>query len=107
FSTRPHQSVGPISHGTTPGPGLIPNSPHAAAGMRTEPSPSLPWATGTILAATAAALPPDEPPALRSSAHGLRAIPVAPSLVPHTPNSGMRVIPTTTAPASRSRATTG
>ena len=30
--------------------------------MRIEPPPSLPWASGTMPAATAAAAPPDEPP---------------------------------------------
>ena len=41
--------------------------------MRSEPPPSLPCATGTRPAATAAAAPPLEPPAVQSSAHGLRA----------------------------------
>ena len=45
--------------------------------MRTEPSPSVPWATGTIADATAAAAPPDEPPAVRRGSHGLRAMPNA------------------------------
>ena len=42
--------------------GLRPTSPQQAAGMRIEPPPSLPWASGTIPAATAAAEPPEEPP---------------------------------------------
>ena len=41
--------------------------------MRTEPPPSLPCATGASPAATAAAAPPLEPPAIRSRSHGVRA----------------------------------
>ena len=40
-----------------------------------EPPPSLPWATGTIPDATAAAEPPDEPPLVCSVLHGLRGRP--------------------------------
>jgi hypothetical protein len=42
--------------------GLCPTSPQKAAGMRIEPAPSLPTATGIMPAATAAAEPPEEPP---------------------------------------------
>ena len=42
--------------------GLSPTSPHSLDGMRIEPPPSEAWAAGTINDATAAALPPDEPP---------------------------------------------
>src|SRR5207249_3205302 len=41
---RPHQSLRPDGVVTTPVPGLIPNRPHAADGMRIDPPPSLPWA---------------------------------------------------------------
>ena len=40
--------------------------------MRTEPPPSDPGAKGTRPAATAAALPPQEPPELRLRAYGFR-----------------------------------
>ncbi|MCB5281140.1 hypothetical protein BJQ89_00880 [Arthrobacter sp. ES1] len=40
--------------------------------MRTEPPPSDPGANGTRPAATAAALPPEDPPELRLNACGLR-----------------------------------
>src|SRR5690606_26862226 len=43
---------------TRPRVGFSPTTPHLAAGSRTEPPPSLPWATGTRPAATAAAAPP-------------------------------------------------
>ena len=39
--------------------------PHSAAGMRTEPPVSVPRPAGTMRAATAAAVPPDEPPGMR------------------------------------------
>ena len=57
---------------TRPRLGLSPTSPQQAAGMRIEPPPSLPCASGTIPAATAAAEPPEEPPGVRSRSHGLR-----------------------------------
>ena len=44
--------------------------------MRSEPPPSLPWATGSMPPATAAAAPPEEPPGVRSVSHGLRVAPV-------------------------------
>ena len=43
--------------------------------MRIEPPPSLPCATGTMAAATAAAAPPLEPPTERSSARGFKVAP--------------------------------
>ena len=74
--------------------------------MRSEPPPSLPWATGTNPAATAAAEPPEEPPGVWSSSHGLRVGPVCRgSVVGRIPNSAMFVVPMTTKPAARSRRT--
>ncbi len=52
--------------------GLSPNTPHSEAGTRTEPLVSEPSARGTKPAATAAPEPPEEPPATRSGAWGLR-----------------------------------
>ena len=75
--------------------------------MRSEPPPSLPCASGTMPAATAAALPPDEPPGVRVVSHGLRVGPKRrPSVTGRIPYSGIVVVPTTTAPAARSRRTT-
>ena len=51
--------------------GLIALVPQHAEGMRSEPHVSDPRAAGVIPAASAAALPPLDPPATRSSAHGL------------------------------------
>jgi len=55
--------------------GLSPITPHTDAGMRSEPPPSLPCATGTKPAATAAAAPALEPPALCVGLQGVRVRP--------------------------------
>src|SRR6059058_182739 len=87
--------------------GLRPTSPQHAAGIRVEPPPSLAWAIGTIPLATAAALPPLEPPGVRSVSHGLRVAPKrAVSVVGRIPHSGSVVVPTITKPAALIRATT-
>jgi hypothetical protein len=50
---------------------LKPTSPQKAAGMRIEPPPSPPSASGPAPAATATAAPPDDPPGVRDTSHGL------------------------------------
>src|ERR1700759_1571483 len=76
--------------------------------MRMEPPPSVPSASGQKRAASAADEPPDDPPGVLSLFHGLRVIPVSgESVVPFQPNSGVVVLPISTAPASRNRATAG
>ena len=76
--------------------------------MRTDPAPSVPTLSGPSPAATAAAVPPDEPPGVRLGSHGLRVMPVSSELVsPLHPNSGVVVLPMSTAPASRRRAVAG
>lgn len=62
--------------GTRPYVGLSPNAPQNEAGMRIEPPPSVPSESGAAPAATAAALPPLEPPAVRVGSCGLRVTPV-------------------------------
>lgn len=57
---------------TRPRCGFSPNSPQQADGIRIEPPPSPPIATGTIPDATAAAEPPLEPPGENALRHGLR-----------------------------------
>src|SRR3954447_6899419 len=58
-------------------------------------------------AATAAALPPLEPPGTRDGSHGLRVGPNAEfSVEEPIANSSRFVLPTTTAPAARRRSTT-
>src|SRR5256885_2175482 len=91
---------------TRPRLGLRPTSPQHDAGIRIEPPPSLPLASGTILAATAAALPPDDPPDVRDGSNGLRVGPNRRgSVIGRIPNSGVFVLPTTIAPAARRRRT--
>src|SRR5690606_34295699 len=74
----------------------------------TEPPPSVPIDQAPRPSRTAAADPPLDPPAVSAGSHGL---PVAPhageSVTPFQPNSGVVVLPSSTAPASRSRATAG
>src|SRR5690349_15341655 len=57
--------------------GRNPTIPQYDAGMRTEPPVSVPSASGTSPAATAAALPPLDPPAERPGALGLATVPNA------------------------------
>ena len=88
--------------------GLIATVPVKAAGIRTEPPPSVPTDQGPMPIPTAVALPPLDPPEVRSAPHGL---PVEPwrreSVTPFHANSGVVVLPRSTAPVSRSRATQG
>src|SRR5699024_8298834 len=95
------RAVGCGAVGTCPRLGLSPTSPHIAAGMRSDPPPSLPCATGTIPAATAAADPPLDPPGLCSCEWGLRVGPnKAGSVLPFFPNSGVLVLLSTPMAAS-------
>jgi hypothetical protein len=113
LTASPDQSVRPTPTGVpTPGVGLMPTSPQAAAGIRTDPSASVPCATATRPAATAAPAPPDEPPAVSERFHGLRVTTTRPSgarpsVVGHRLASDAVVVPTTTAPAARSLSTSG
>ena len=85
----------------------MPTMPHSAAGMRMEPPPSAPTATGQRPAPTVAAEPLDEPPVTWPGSWGLRAEPWW-GLMPVTPRptSCMLTLPMSRAPASRRRATT-
>src|SRR5260370_2523976 len=93
------------SAGTLPKLGFNPKTPVKALGMRIEPAPSLPTCNGPSPAAQAAAAPALLPPGVRERSQGLRVIPVSglsPKAFP--PNSGVVVLPLTTAPASRNSA---
>src|SRR5215831_4547137 len=57
---------------TRPSVGLMPTTPHVAAGSRTEPPVSEPSAANARPAATAAPDPDDEPPVIWSGFQGLR-----------------------------------
>src|SRR6185312_12039202 len=84
--------------------GFKPKRPQADAGMRIEPPPSVACAIGTMRAATAAAEPPLEPPALCAGFHGLRVGPNRRGSVELArPSSGVLVLPTITRPARLSR----
>ena len=107
FSDIPNHECTPSSAGTSPRPGLIPKTPHAADGIRIDPIPSAASAIGTIASATAAAEPPDDPPGTSAGFQGLRVIRPGESTAPHTHSSGTAVSPTGIAPAARSRATVG
>ena len=84
-----------------------PTRPQNEAGLRTEPAPSVPWATADSPAATDAAAPPLDPPGVRSGSHGLRVVPFSSDEVMLVQNSGMFVFPMITKPASRNLETTG
>src|SRR5471032_2643932 len=71
--TSPASVARPDPDGTRPRPGLTPTSPVAAAGIRIEPPPSDPGATGNRPADTATAAPPLLPPAPSARFHGFRA----------------------------------
>ena len=60
---------------TRPRCGLSPKRPQDEAGMRIEPAPSEAKAIGTRPAATAAALPPLEPPGVRCGFQGFLVTP--------------------------------
>src|SRR5262245_39604679 len=104
-SPNPPKPRGPLL--TRPRLGLNPTSPQIEAGMRSDPPPSLPWASGTRPAATAAAAPPLDPPAVAPGDHGLRAAgATSVSEYSDRPNSLAVVLPRLISPASRRRTTT-
>ena len=77
--------------------------PQQAAGRRTEQPVSVPSPMSQRPAAMAAALPPDEPPAVRPGCAGLRTVPYQGFwLVTPQANSCRFAFPTSCAPAARS-----
>src|SRR3979490_1775188 len=81
--------------------------PHQLDGVRIDPPWSPPSAIGTSPAATSAALPPDEPPALCAGLCGLRITPLAQVwLAPEKQRSSQAALPAMVPPASRIRVTT-
>src|SRR5437762_33068 len=96
----------PLRSGTRPYEGLKPYTPQNAAGMRIEPPPSVPSASGPQPLATAAAAPPLEPPGVSAGFHGFRVTPKSGfSVTALWPNSDVLVLPRSTAPAAFRRAT--
>jgi hypothetical protein len=94
------QPSGRLRLATRPGDGRSPTTPHKAAGMRSEPPVSDPVHKGSMPVASAAADPPDDPPAFRLGSKGL---PVAPQtglrVLAPAPMSGTLVLAVTIAPA--------
>ena len=85
----------------------MPTTPVSAAGWRIEPPVSVPSAKSASPAATATALPPDEPPGTRSMHHGFFTGPNAEfSFELPIANSSRFVLPIITAPAASRRSTT-
>src|SRR5579884_4205904 len=85
----------------------MPTIPQSAAGWRVEPPVSVPIAHGASPAATAAALPPEEPPGTRARSHGFSTGP-NPEFSFEEPiaNSSWLVLPSSGAPAAVSFSTT-
>lgn len=75
LTLRPYQASSWGSSDTRSRCGFSPNRPHQVDGMRIEPPPSDPNASGASPAATAAALPPLLPPGVRRGSQGLRVAP--------------------------------
>ena len=84
----------------------MPTTPQSDAGWRMEPPVSEPSARVTSPAATAAALPPDDPPGTRVRSQGLLVGWKADeSVVEPKANSSMLSLPSGVAPASSMRCT--
>ncbi len=93
--------------GTRPGEVRKPTTPQKAAGSRSEPPRSEPWASWPMPVARATAPPPVEPPQVSAGFHGLRVGPkTALKVLAPAPNSGVLVLPRTIAPAAFRRSTT-
>ena len=106
WATVPIGDIGQA--GTRPKCAFRPTVPVKAAGMRIDPPPSVPVASGPSPAAMAATAPPEDPPGVFDRFQGLRVMPDSGlSVDPRQPNSGVAVLPSNTAPASRSRAVEG
>ena len=85
----------------------MPVMPQKLAGWRIEPPVSVPVAAGVRRAATAAALPPEEPPGMRLASQGLRtALQAEFSLPEPMANSSQFSLPSVTMPSLARRATT-
>ena len=94
-------------HRTRPQVVFRPTTPQQAAGIRTEPPPSVPSATSASPQATATAEPLDEPPGSRRGSSGFTGVPdqaFVPAADQHS--SDRLVLPTILAPDRRAAATT-
>ena len=99
--------AGTVSDDTVPYVGFTPTVAGQRGGLAIDPPVSDPMASGAWNAASAAALPPPDPPGTRSTSHGLRVGPYAEFSVDEPiANSSMFVLPRIGMPAARSRAVT-
>src|SRR6202046_2812388 len=90
-----------------PRDGLRPTTPQQLEGMRMEPPPSEPSATGQRHAAPAAADPPLDPPAVLLRSQGFLVAGKRPKAVgARLANSGVLVLPMSPPPAPRNRRAT-
>ncbi len=85
---------------TSPNVGLIELTPQKAAGIRSDPSVSEPSAAVTMREASAAALPPLDPPVISAGSHGLPHC----GVTARKANSSVWVWPRSTIPALANRA---
>ena len=89
-----------------PGLGRKPMTEQKLAGLRKLPPRSLPVASQTWPAASAAAEPPDEPPGVRAPFHGFCVCPkTSLKVCDPAPSSGVLALATTTAPLVSRRST--
>ena len=102
------QSGNTPSSGMRPQLGFRPTSPQQAAGRRIEQPVSVARPRSQRPAASAAALPPDEPPVVRPGCAGFCTVPYQGFwlVTPHA-NSCRFALPTMTAPAATRRSTAG
>ncbi len=106
--STPSQSATSVTgqEGTRPGDGRSPTTLQKLAGFRSEPPRSLPSASASIRAASAAAAPPLLPPELRPGSYGFLVAPNSGLTVcDPAPNSGVFVFPRLMAPAPDIRLT--
>jgi len=102
----PNETACPV-RGTRPWVGFSPAVPQQWDGTRMLPPVSLPTSKAHSALATAAAAPPLLPPGLRSGSNGLRVRPnTRLSVSKDRVNSGVLVLPSSTAPAALRRAAT-
>ena len=96
------------STGIRPQLGFSPTTPQQDAGSRIEQPVSVPRPRSQRPSASAAALPPDEPPVVRPGRSGFCTVPYHGFwLVTPQANSCRFAFPTTTAPAATRRSTAG
>src|SRR5262249_18413084 len=96
----------PSSSVTRPGDGRKPTMLLNAAGLRSQPPVSLPVAIGTMPVVSAAAAPPLLPPTVFARLYALCVAPnTGLNVFDPAPNSGVFVLPSMIAPASRVRVT--